>query len=189
MTIPDNNLERYVHEEENSDLLSLGKVVGIHGVRGEIKVLSSGALESLVEQEEVFLRRPDQQTLCRRAVRLARPHKNVTLLSLEGIDSADEARQYVGNEILVDRSKLPPLPPGEYYWSQIQGLRVETREGQRLGRVERLITTRANDVYVVREGDREILIPAVEEIIHRIDLEEGLMVVDLPEGLPDTDAN
>ena len=174
----------------NSDLLLLGKVVGIHGVRGEIKVLSlSGAPESLLDQEEVFLREPDQQEACRHNVRLARLHKNIILLSLEGISSVDEARQYVGNDLLVDRHKLPPLCQGEYYWFQIQGLRVFTRERQYLGKVQRLIPTPANDVYVVCGEGEEILIPAIEGVIHHIDLEEGLMVVDLPEGLIKTDAD
>ena len=174
----------------NPDLLILGKVVGIHGVRGEIKVLSSSrSPDCLVDQKEVFLRDSDQQELCRRTIRLARPHKKVALLSLEGVCSADEARQYVGNDVLVDKSKLPALEPGEYYWFQIQGLRVETLEGRRLGQVERIISTPANDVYIVGGGREEIFIPAIEEVVHHIDLEKSVMIVDLPEGLLETDAD
>ncbi len=174
----------------NQNLLILGKVVGIHGVRGEIKVISrSGTPESLIGQEEIFLRDPHQQEICRHAIRRARTHKKMTLISLEGIGSADEALRLVGNEVLVDRRNLPPLPAGEYYWFQIEGLRVVTLDQKYLGRIEQLIVTPANDVYVMSEGGEEILIPAVEGVIHHIDLDEGVMVVDLPEGLLKTDAN
>lgn len=162
----------------------LGRVVGIHGVRGEIKVFPhSGTPENLLHQQEVFLRNPDHQRICRRTIRSARAHKKMTLLCLEGISSPEEARQLVGSDVLVDKSKLPPLSEGEYYWFQIQGLQVVTLDRQHLGHVEELISTPDNDVYVVRGGDEEILIPATEEVIHRIDLEERVMVVDLPEGL------
>ncbi|MBW2149131.1 MAG: 16S rRNA processing protein RimM [Deltaproteobacteria bacterium] len=173
---------------KNQDLLIHGKVVGIHALRGEIKVISrSGTPESLIGQEEIFLREPHQQEIKRHTIRRARTHKRMTLISLEGISRAEEALRLVGNDVLVDRTKLSPLPAGEYYWFQIEGLRVVTLEHTYLGRIEQLIPSPANDVYVVRGGGKEILIPAVEEIVQHIDLNEGVMVVDLPEGLLETD--
>ena len=176
------------NEMMKSNLLILGKVVGTHGIRGELKIhSSSGPSESLLNQKEVFFRDPRGREVCRWIVRMARQHKNTMLLALEGVHTADDAVQFVGKEILIERAKLPPLPEGEYYWFQIQGLRVETREGHYIGRIEQLILTGANDVYVVSTSGGEILLPAVEDVIHRIDLERGTMVVDLPEGLTETD--
>jgi 16S rRNA processing protein RimM len=82
------------------------------------------------------------------------------------------------SEIGISRDQLPETVPGEYYWSDLQGLEVVTLEGESLGRVDHLIETGANDVLVV-QGDRERLIPFVpEQVVTRVDLEAGIIQVD-----------
>jgi len=76
-----------------------------------------------------------------------------------------------------------PLEEGEYYCHQIEGLHAVTTEGERLGRVTEVLATGANDVYVVRGSQGELLLPAVKDVILRVDLEAGVLVVRLPEGL------
>jgi 16S rRNA processing protein RimM len=76
---------------------------------------------------------------------------------------------------------LPPTESNEFYWYQLIGLEVVDTEGQKLGTLEEIIETGSNDVYVVRRGREEILVPAIEEVVREVDLQRRLMTVDLPE--------
>lgn len=171
---------------DDQKFLVLGRVVGIHGLRGDLKVFfHSGSSDALHAQEECILQNPqNREVLCYNILRV-RDHKKNTLVALEGVRSADEAGQLVGFDVLADRTKLPPLPDGEYYWFQIENLRVYDQGRKYLGQIKEIISTPANDVYVVQGEGEEILIPAVEDVVLRIDLDDGLMVVDPPEGLID----
>ena len=105
-------------------------------------------------------------------------------LALAGIDSRDRAEQLVGQEVLGDRRRFPPLPPGEYYWFQLLGLPVyDAGNGALLGHLQEILPTPGHDVYVVVEGRREVLFPAVEEVIVEINLAEGFIRVAPPQGL------
>ena len=79
--------------------------------------------------------------------------------------------------------RLPPLSEGEYYHFQLIGLSVETKEGEPLGTLSAIFETPGNDVYVVESGEKELLIPAVEDVICEVDLQSRKLIVDLPEGL------
>ncbi len=109
--------------------------------------------------------------------------KGFLVLKLEGIDTAEAANKLRGEIVYVERKDAPALADGEYFWYQIIGLRVRTVAGEELGAVEDILITGANDVYVVRGPRGEVLIPALDDVVRRIDLDAGLMVVELPEGL------
>ncbi|HAI08473.1 MAG TPA: 16S rRNA processing protein RimM, partial [Dehalococcoidia bacterium] len=85
--------------------------------------------------------------------------------------------------ITVPASEVPELPPGEFYHFQLLDLRVLTEEGEELGTVSDILETGSNDVYVVTGGSGEILIPALADVVKDIDLEKGVMLVSLPDGL------
>jgi 16S rRNA processing protein RimM len=110
-------------------------------------------------------------------------HKRVILLSLEGITDRTAAESLIGSEMWMERSNLPEPEDGSYYWFDIEGLSVFDLGGKNLGKVISIIPTGSNDVYVAQSGEGEILIPAIESVIKKIDLEKGIMAVDLPEGL------
>jgi len=78
---------------------------------------------------------------------------------------------------------MKKLPEGEYYWREIIGLKVVTEDDQVLGRIESVFPTGSNDVYVCRGGEREILLPAIGEVVRKVDTAGRIMVVRLPEGL------
>jgi 16S rRNA processing protein RimM len=80
-------------------------------------------------------------------------------------------------------NRLRNLPEGEYYWRDIEGLKVITEEGKVLGTIESIFPTGGNDVYVVSGGEREILLPGIAEVIRKIDIDQGVMIVRLLEGL------
>ena len=97
---------------------------------------------------------------------------------LRGIDDRDQARALVGAEITVPRTDLPPCDAGEYYWADLEGLRVCTLAGEELGLIDGLFSTGAHDIIVV-EGERQRLIPFVlERVVQKVDLDGGLVVVD-----------
>jgi 16S rRNA processing protein RimM len=97
---------------------------------------------------------------------------------LEGITDRTAAVACLGAELVVPRSQLPPLPPGEYYWVDLQGLQVHTQTGVSLGKVTEVFDTPANAVLVV-QGERERLLPLVlGTVVLDVDLAQGLMRVD-----------
>ena len=92
------------------------------------------------------------------------------LLWLEGVDTRSQAEALAGQAVQGDRRRFPPLAPGEYYWFQVLGLPVvNAADGVLLGYLDQIIPTPAHDVYVVRQGEREVLLPAVEEVVVDID--------------------
>jgi len=96
---------------------------------------------------------------------------------LAGYDDRDQAGQLIGAEIAIRLEQLPPLKKGEYYWAQLVGLEVVNLAGERLGKVDHLFDTGANDVMVVRNG-RERWLPATADVIREVDLEAGVIRVD-----------
>ena len=83
----------------------------------------------------------------------------------------------------MEKSRLPALEEGTYYWSDLIGLDVHATDGRFLGKIASIFRTGSNDVYVTRDEDRETLIPALVSVVKSVDLETGRMTVDLPEGL------
>ncbi len=165
-----------------------GTVVGTHGLRGDLKVRSqSGDPASLLDAQEVFLRRPGGEAKVHRPARIT-VHKGMVLLRLEGAEDINAVQDLIGCEVLMPFSDLAELPEDEFYWHQLEGLLVVDRQNGELGVLEDMFTTAAHDIYVVRGRFGEVLIPAVKEMVLTVDLEERRMEVDLPEGLiPETD--
>ena len=100
-----------------------------------------------------------------------------------GIEDRNAAESLRGLLLYVPRHQVPPLPEGQYYHFQILDVDVWTPDGRFLGKVKEILTTGSNDVYVVRDGSKEALIPAIRDVIVDVDVEAGRMTVDPPEGL------
>jgi 16S rRNA processing protein RimM len=107
------------------------------------------------------------------------------LLRLSTVSSRDDARALFQQYLYVPESEAIELPPGEYFVHQIIGLTVVTTDGKTLGPIREVLETGSNDVYVVRHEGKEILIPAIKEVIQRVDLEAGIVEVTLLSGLLD----
>lgn len=161
--------------------LPIGKVVKAHGLRGHLKVLPYGeTFSTLSAEEKITANLPDGTSLTLTVAEIS-PHQKTFLLISREIGTVEEAHRLVGAELCVPESRLPPTAPGEFYWYQLIGLEVVNTEGQKLGTLEEIIETGSNDVYVVRRGREEILVPAIEEVVRDVDLQRRLMTVDLPE--------
>ncbi|HEY6941498.1 ribosome maturation factor RimM [Dokdonella sp.] len=156
----------------------LGKVVGVHGVRGELK------LESYTEpRTQIFRYMPWRMRSAAGETVVeggrGRAQGKGIVAELPGVTDRDAAAALVGTEIWVARSALPKAAPGEYYWADLEGLEVVTVEGRALGRVSHLIATGSNDVLVVRDAERERLIPFLPgRFVTAVDLDGGLITVD-----------
>jgi 16S rRNA processing protein RimM len=166
-----------------SHLIGLGRISGPHGTRGAVKVRPDAA--AATTDPEVFTAVAEVviggQTY---AILQADRLKNQVRLYLAGVDTRGRAEQLTGRQVLGDRRRFPPLPPGEYYWFQLLGLPVyDAGDGALLGRLQEILPTPGHDVYVVIQGQREILLPAVAEVVVEINLEEGFLKVAPPPGL------
>jgi 16S rRNA processing protein RimM len=113
----------------------------------------------------------------------AKIHNKFILAQLKGCEGIADAEKLIGSSVLVKRKNLPPPEEGEYYWFEIIGMDVVTDEGRPLGRVEKILPTGSNDVYLVQGSGGEWLIPAIEEVIVRVDKNKGQMVIHPIEGL------
>jgi 16S rRNA processing protein RimM len=161
----------------------MGKVVGTHGIQGTLKVYSDSESWSLFGPGgSIFIQNPDGSVKTWQ-IKWLRPHKRFLLLSLEGVTTLEKAQTFKGSQVLVDKTALPHLEEGAYYWFDLIGLRVFSMDGSVLGKIESIIETGSNDVYVVRNGNRETLVPALTKVVKAVDLESRTMRVDLPEGL------
>ena len=158
-------------------MVPLGRISGVFGVRGWVKVHSGTApRDNILRYSSWFLQRGEAWEP--RKVLDGHLQGKGLVARLQGCDDRDQAAALVGCLIAVSRDRLPPLDPDEFYWSDLEGLRVVTAGGQGLGRVSHLFSTGANDVLVVR-GERERLLPFVwDRVILGIDLEVGLIRVD-----------
>ncbi len=165
------------------ELLTIGEIVGVHGVRGNVKILPHAETEPLFDPTRPLLIEHRDGRREARVLRWVKPHKRLLLASIEGVDDRAAARLLVGAKAVLRRADLPDPEPGSYYWSDLLGLAVYTRESEYLGVLENIIATGSNDVYVVRKEGQEILVPALTTVIMKVDLEAGSMHVDLPEGL------
>lgn len=170
-----------------SRLISIGKIVRTHGVRGAVKVHPYGeTLAASAPGDRFHLEaapgKPDRLL----TLSSLRAQKSDWLAEFEEVGDMEAALAVVGSEILVPPERLSVPDDDEYYHYQLLGLSVETVTGVRLGVLRQILETGANDVYVVeREGGGESLIPAIADVIVRVDLEAGLMIVEPPEGLLD----
>lgn len=159
-------------------LVVAGKIAGLYGVRGWVRVMSyTQPRENLLRYKGWHLRRGNDW----RPIEVVdgQAHGKGLVVNLRGCDDREQARALIGTDIAVPRSELPPPAEGEYYWADLVGLRVETVDGVPLGRVDYLFETGANDVLVARDEHRERLIPFVmEQVIKQVDIPGGVIRVD-----------
>lgn len=170
-------------------LVELGKVIGAHGVRGELRVavLGDGPANLLRVRSLVAIGAegaPDRGEMEVESAAAGRPGE--VRLRLRGIESREAAQALAGLRLGVRPESLAPLPDGEWYWFQLVGCAVEAADGRALGTVRALWETGAADVLVVEdETGREVLLPAAADLLREVDVERGRIVIEVPEGLLD----
>jgi 16S rRNA processing protein RimM len=127
----------------------------------------------------VFIDSPPSQT---EIVRVRCDARTVTL-AVKSVVSREHVERLRDSWVLVRETDAHPLPEGQYYWHQLIGLRVRTDSGDELGVLSDILDTGSNDVYIVKNDNREILVPAIPEVLLDVDLAGGVMTVHLLPGL------
>ena len=159
--------------------MSVGVITGAHGLRGEVRVHPETDEPSrFAALTEVRLAGPEGEELPA-TIAEVRVHGRGLLVRFEGVRDRDQAEALKGWEIRIQRRMALPLAEGEFFIADIIGLVVVTVGGQPVGRVTEVLRTGANDVYVTPRA----LIPATKEIVKRIDLQAGRIVIEPMEGL------
>ena len=164
--------------------IAVGEIVGVFGVRGEVKVLP------LTDFPDRFAQTPTLylgEAHTPHAVKSARQHQRMVLLTLDGIDNVDAAERLRGMTLWIPESERMPLDADQFYLHDVVGLRVVHVNGQPLGEVVNFISGGGNDLFVVRAtpSGREVLLPAVREFVRELDIPGGVLRVDPIPGLFD----
>jgi len=177
-------MSEHAQAQPADDHVVLGTLTSPHGVKGWLKVYSyTSPMEGILDYASWVLRQAG--SLSRVGLVQGRRQGKGLVVQLDGIDSREAAETLAGAEILLPKAELPALGDEEYYWHQLEGLRVVTRDGLALGRIDALFETGANDVMIVK-GDvdesleaRERLLPYLPgEVVLDVNLEHGVMIVD-----------
>lgn len=167
------------------DRLEVGKIINTHGLRGEVKIQSwTDSPDVFEDLGYVFVsgKLIDQKL----TIKQVKYQKNNIIVKFDEINTIEEAERYKNCVLTADRDMLGDLPEGVYYIADLIGLKVQTEDGTVLGTVTDVFQTGANDVYEVsRPEDKPLLLPAIPNVVRRIDLADGIIVVQLLEGLLD----
>ncbi len=163
---------------ENRDYIVVGRINGLHGVQGWVKVFSHTQPRENILRYRTWHLLLGGQWVATKLLDGRQQGKGI-VAHLDGYDDRDQAASLMETEIAIRREQLAATVPGEYYWADLQGLTVVNTEGVELGTVTHLLETGANDVLVVRDGATERLIPYVPgQFVLEVVLDEGLMRVD-----------
>jgi 16S rRNA processing protein RimM len=163
------------------NFLAVGHVLRPHGVRGVLLIQSDTELIfTITPGSKVYLGESHYPI----TVKHLNPHRKQFLLTVEEIKSREEADRFRGNVLEIDFADAEPLPEGQFYHWQLEGIEVFTEEDERLGVLEQIIITGANDVYLVRsDNGEEVLLPAIESVIKSVNLQTQRMTVHVLPGL------
>ena len=163
-------------------LLIMGRITGVHGLKGYLKVKSYAAShDSFQSGGTLFVGTSPERAEPYSIARVA-PHKKGLLLMLDGV-AVDRAETLVGRDLFMSKTDLPALEDDTYYWDDLMGMAVTDVHRGELGTVFQIMPTGSNDVLVVRQGARETLVPFLSHVVLSVDMDLKQIVVDLPEGL------
>jgi 16S rRNA processing protein RimM len=168
---------------EKKGYVLIGEIIGTHGIKGINKFRSYAESLEVFEPGSSILVRESSGRETSREINWVKHHSRTPLLSFKYINSRSQAEVLIGAALFLPKAALPQLENGSFYWCDLIGIAVYTTEDVYLGRIESIIETGSNDVYVVKNKKKEVLIPALESVVMNVDLKQKRMQVDLPEGL------
>ena len=167
------------------DLLQVGVITTTHGVRGEVKVFpTTDDANRFKKLKEVILDTGKEQLPLE--IAQVKFFKNLVILKFKGIDNINDIEKYKGKILYVTREHAVKLKKDEYFIADLIGMRAVTEEGEELGTIKDVLQTGANDVYIIKkDGEDELLVPAIKDCVKNVDIEGGVMTLHLLEGLRD----
>jgi len=161
----------------------IGRILGPHGLAGSLKLMSyAESLDAFAPGRPVLaVDAAGGETVYE--IAWAGAQGRGALLGLKGVATRSQAAALTGCDLFLDKAALPTLEEGTYYWADLIGIAVVSVDGVLLGRIESIFQTGSNDVYVVKQADRELLLPALRSVVKSVDLEARRMQVEVPDGL------
>ena len=160
------------------DWISFGKLARTHGLKGELKFFPADRDEIVIKPGQRIQFGENQSK-----IESVRGTKSPFIVKFDGINSIEVAKNLTGQEVLIAKEDFEPLPEGEYYRFEIEGLKAYDDTGKYYGVVKEVIATGSNDVYAVRGKGKEWLIPMIDSVVNTIDLEQGKLIFHCVEGL------
>ncbi len=165
----------------------IGKIIGTHGLAGALKVLPLTSFPKRFETiQRVTLEDVQGNQGCYH-IQSLRYQGDKLLLQFKELSSVSQVQPYINGNIQIDSEELTPLPSGSFYHFDLLGMQVFTEEGKWIGELKEIFSTASNDVYVVKQGSHEYLIPAIREVIREVDIRQQKMKIHALEGLLDND--
>jgi 16S rRNA processing protein RimM len=164
-------------------MLEAGKIVNTHGLRGEVKVVAwTDYPEDFEDIEYVYVKRKTGDEKLH--ISSIKYQKNNLIVKFAEIKDINEAEKYKNQVIYVERDMLGELPEGVHYIADLLGSTVVDVNGEKIGVIEDVFNTGANDIYdVKREGKKNMLIPVINDVVKNIDIENKIITVEIMEGL------
>ena len=160
------------------EFITIGIILAPWGVEGKLKVkVETDSLQRFAPYSTVYI---DRQPM---TIGSTEWYNGKLVIKLDSIDCTGDAQKLRGQSVEIHRSQVHPLPEGQFYHFQIIGLKVRTTQGELLGTITEVLTGQSNDNYVVHGTKGEILIPAIEDVVKSVDLNEGCMTIEAIEGL------
>lgn len=155
--------------------IETGKIVGTHGIRGEMRLeVWADSPQFLVGIKKLYLSPDGEKALDITAVR---PHKNICILKAKGVESIEEAEKYRGKVVYLNRNDRP-LEEGRCYIQDLLGCKVINAEtGRELGEICEVTQTGANDVWHIKQGENEYLIPVIPDVVRSVEPENGIVKI------------
>lgn len=165
------------------DFIRVGVAVSTHGLKGEMKVYpTTDDAQRFLDLRDVYIGSPHEK-LC---VEGARFFKNMVIVKFKGLDRIEDVERLKGLDIFVSREDAVPLEEGEYYYADLIGMKVYLSDGGYFGILKDILETGANDVYIINSEEHgEVLVPAIDDCIKDVNIEEDTMIIDLLPGLLD----
>ncbi len=163
--------------------LEIGQIVNTFGIKGMVKVKPfTDNIERFSNLEKIYIKNKSGQTEYK--IQEVKYHKNMVLIKFEGIENPEQADLLRNSYLIVDRETEEPLEPGRYYIVDMIGLDVFIDDNEYLGKLEDIYNTGSNDIYVVKnELGKQVLLPAIEDVIKNIDMDNKKVIVHLIPGL------
>ena len=169
------------------DLLVIGKITGVHGLKGNLKVWSfAQSVDTFGRGRQIWLKSEQEEQGKLFTILHSSARNKGVLICLDQVDTVDLAEELVGREILISKDQLPEIEDDTWYWQDLYGMTVIDRTLGELGTIDRIFPTNAHDILVVTDkkasGESEILIPMHEHFIKSVDQEAKIVFTTLPEG-------
>lgn len=162
--------------------LNVGQIINTHGIKGEVKVYPlTDDVQRFKQLDKIYIEKDNAITEYK--IESTMLSNGFAILKIDGIDDLITAESYKNCYLQINRENAVKLPKGSYFISDIIGLEVKTVEGESLGIIKDLFQTGANDVYVVAYKGKELLIPAIKEVVKEIDIKNKTVTVKLLEGM------